>query len=72
MTSNSGRVSSAIEAFDHATRTGTTRSGRRYVLMGEPGEDPDGMHTWAVWARVNDVREETDVSSDYLPEVHSL
>jgi hypothetical protein len=70
--SNTGRVSSAIQSFDPETRTGVTRSGRRYVLLGAPGDDPDGMHTWAVWARVNDVKEETDVSSEYLPEAQSL
>lgn len=33
----SGRVSSAIVSFDAKSGAGITRSGRRYVLSGEPG-----------------------------------
>ena len=46
-----GRVSTAIVSFDAATRTGTTASGRRYVLEGEPGAYPavDGIR--ALWLR---------------------
>ena len=48
-----GRVSTAIVAFDAATRTGTTASGRRYVLEGEPGADlaVDGIRV--LWLEAN-------------------
>ena len=48
-----GRVSTAIVSFDTATRTGTTASGRRYVLEGEPGADSavDGIR--ALWLKAN-------------------
>lgn len=72
MGSGSGRVSSAIESFDVEARTGTTRSGRRYVLFGAPGHDPDGMHTWAVWKMVNDVKMEKNVTSDYVEPAHRI
>lgn len=64
--SGSGRVSSAITSFDIQTRTGQTQSGRRYTLIGQPGYDPDGMHTWAIWALANNVTQQTNVSSQYL------
>lgn len=64
--SNTGRVSSAIVSFDRQSRTGRTRSGRRYTLIGDPGDDPDGMHTWSIWVISNNVTRQTNVSSQYL------
>ncbi|MDR3383750.1 hypothetical protein [Cupriavidus basilensis] len=72
MDSNSGRVSSAISSFDMEARTGTTRSGRRYVLSGGPGRDPDGLHTWTLWKLLNDVKEEKNVTPDYVSAAHRL
>lgn len=72
MDSDSGRVSSAIASFDMVTRVGTTRSGRRYVLLGGPGHDPDGMHTWAVWKMINDVKSEKNVTPDYVEPDHRI
>ncbi len=72
MDSGSGRVSSAIESFDAAARTGTTRSGRTYVLSGGPGHDPDGMHVWSVWKLVNAVKEEKNVTPDYIEPAHRI
>ena len=34
-----GRASSPVQAFDTATRTVTTSSGNRYVLVGGPSDD---------------------------------
>jgi hypothetical protein len=62
----SGRVSSAIVTFDAKVRTGVTRSGRRYVLAGEPGFDQDALYVWSVWAARYGVAETTDVTSKYL------
>lgn len=62
-----GRVSSAIVEFDVASRTGVTRSGRRYVLEGDSGMSVDADYTWAVWCRANGVatyRDVTDSLSD--------
>jgi hypothetical protein len=50
-----GRVSKAIESLDLVARTGVTRSGRLYELIGEPGSDPDADYVWAMWARANGV-----------------
>lgn len=33
----SGRRTTPLQQFDAATMTGTTESGRRYTLLGEPG-----------------------------------
>lgn len=62
----SGRVSSAITSFDAKSRTGITRSGRRYILSGEPGFDQDALHVWSFWATHNRVTESTDVSGEYV------
>lgn len=64
--SATGRVSSAIQRFDPDSRTGITRSGRRYVLQGGPGFDPDAMHVWNVWVMVNAVIEARNVTAEYL------
>lgn len=44
-----GRVSTAMETFDPATRRGVTASGRVYELTECPGHDPDGMWVLNVW-----------------------
>jgi len=61
-----GRVSTAIESLDLAARTGVTRSGRLYELIGEPGHDPDGDYIWAMWARANGVICAKDVTAELL------
>jgi hypothetical protein len=42
MLRGNGRVSTPIAEFDPVTRTGKTRSGRRYRLVGRAGHDADG------------------------------
>jgi hypothetical protein len=61
-----GRVSTAIESVDLAARTGVTRSGRLYELIGDPGQDPDADYVWAMWARVNGVKHAEDVTAELL------
>jgi len=61
----SGRVSSAIVSFDAESAAGITRSGRRYVLSGEPGFHEDALHVWSFWALRNRVTETKDVSDEY-------
>lgn len=61
-----GRVSSAIVEFDMTTRTGVTRSGRRYVLEGASGISVDANYTWAVWCRANGVVIYRDVTDTVL------
>ncbi|WP_198036045.1 hypothetical protein [Cupriavidus taiwanensis] len=65
MDGGTGRVSSAIASFDASSRTGITHSGRRYILDGCPGTDEEGLYTWAVWKKVNDVKRATNVSGEY-------
>lgn len=45
----SGRVSSAIKAFDPAARRGITDSGRVYQLAGEPGYHADAEYVLSNW-----------------------
>jgi len=61
----SGRVSSAIVSFDAKSGAGITRSGRRYVLSGEPSFDGDAEHVWSFWCLRNGVTETKDVSGEY-------
>ncbi|SPA09790.1 conserved hypothetical protein [Cupriavidus taiwanensis] len=60
-----GRVSSAITSFDAKSRAGITRSGRRYVLSGEPSFDGDAEHVWSFWSLCNGVTVARDVSGKY-------
>lgn len=61
-----GRVSSAIQNFDPKVAQGTTRSGRVYELIGEPGRDPDGEYVWENWARIKQFTDEKDVTTEYV------
>ncbi|MEK8088732.1 hypothetical protein [Thermithiobacillus plumbiphilus] len=64
-----GRVSTAIIAFDPATRQGVTASGRIYVLRGPSGFDTDADYVWALWrAQFGAGLEALDVSGEYAPE----
>lgn len=57
-----GRVSSPIKAFDLDSMAGVTRSGRRYRLVGEPGQDSDGLYVWAHWCAFNRIERSEEVS----------
>ncbi|AQV92538.1 hypothetical protein BJN34_01335 [Cupriavidus necator] len=68
--SGKGRVSSAIVSFDFNTRTGVTRSGRRYVLAGRSEHDEEVEYVWWCWALFNGVKVTEDVSNEYDEPVH--
>ncbi len=61
-----GRVSSAIQSFDPATKMVVTRSGRVYHLQGEPGTNNDAEHVWSVFRFGNGIDAFTDVTQDYV------
>lgn len=60
-----GRVSSDIATFDRSTMTGTTKSGRKYRLEGDPDHNPDAEYVWYVWLRRNATEEVEDVSNSF-------
>lgn len=62
-----GRVSTAIVAFDAATQCGRTESGRVYELVGRPGRDTDGDYVWGRWLKINGNPTWRDVSEEYTP-----
>ena len=66
LTEGEGRVSSPLATFDPVTRIGTTRSGRRYVLCGEPGCNTDAQYTFATWCEINQVVGWDDVTVEVL------
>lgn len=63
-----GRVSSKIMAFDQDTMVGTTKSGRQYRLMDEPGYDDDAAYVRDYWLRINNVAEDdvSDATGEFL------
>jgi len=65
-----GRVSSAIVEFDAEKMLGKTRSGRVYKLTGRQGDgSPDGLHTWGLWCRRNEVAECQVVGPEQIAEM---
>lgn len=66
-----GRVSSAIESFDLRARQVRTMSGRVYRLEGPPGFCADGDYVWQHWKRINEVQQDTDISTLVWKEIES-
>jgi hypothetical protein len=66
-TEREGRVSSRIDHFDPASRTGITSSGRIYELEGDPGSgSADGMHTWSLWCKRNEITDSVDITCEAI------
>ena len=63
-----GRVCSPIQDFDPSTMEATSRSGKIYELVGQPGKDPDAEYVFTQWCRLNDIDEYTDVTQEYWNE----
>ena len=63
-----GRVSSKIVEWDSERMIGTTRSGRKYLLIGEPLFNADASYVYKQWLRLNNVDEDAvvDVTDEYL------
>ncbi|MCY0856655.1 hypothetical protein [Cupriavidus sp. D39] len=61
-----GRVSSAITVFDCQAASAETASGRRYRLIGEPGQDADAEETWRLWLLFNWRTGAVDVTADFV------
>lgn len=62
-----GRVSSPIEAFDHADMVGKTASGRTYRLVGDSGVDMDAIYVFDRWKGIFGVTEKDvqNVTAEY-------
>ena len=61
-----GRVSSTIASFDIRTADVRTRSGRKYVLKGQPGFHPAAEYAWTRWCGLNHVEKFVEVTHEYL------
>lgn len=59
-----GEVSSPLRAFDPATATCVTCSGKVYRLDGVPGLCEEGQYTLDLWRRVHAMKELRDVTAD--------
>ena len=64
----SGRVSSPVQEFDHATQCAVTRSGRIYELVGPSGTSSNATFVWTYWLVRNNILEYTEITQDYEPE----
>lgn len=65
MTTDEGRVSSAIIDFKMESMTVTTASGSRYRLTGLPGHSKKAQALWDEWCRTH-LAAQRDVSNDYI------
>jgi hypothetical protein len=63
-----GKVSSPIETFDSVTRTGTTASGRRYVMSGRCGLDRDAEYVWRRLMRAWQIDTWRDITLELVPD----
>jgi hypothetical protein len=62
-----GRVSSKIEQWNPDTRTGITRSGRRYKLQEYAGfVHDDAVYVWGIWCQRNGIKTWKDVTNKYV------
>lgn len=61
-----GRVTSAIAGFDPVLHTAVTKSGRRYLLTGPPGDNGDADYTWHRWKHVHQVNAVLEVTGKVL------
>lgn len=66
---NDGRASSSIQKFDPKKRTITTRSGRIYQLIGNPGSTTDSRYVWETFKQMNNIKNTKDVSKQYYKEM---
>ena len=64
-----GRVSTAITAYEATTHRGCTQSGRVYELTGAPAldSDADAEYVWQAWCALNHVNAYVDVTDEYVP-----
>ncbi|MBI5891026.1 MAG: hypothetical protein HZB47_10150 [Nitrosomonadales bacterium] len=62
-----GVSTSSIQAFDPVAMTVKTRSGKTYILVGQPGNSNDlGEIAWRHWRSENNIVAEQDMTSEYL------
>jgi len=61
-----GLASSPITEFNMETKIAISRSGRKYKLVGLPGNSRLGKGAWSRWRRDNEVVSEVDVTNEYM------
>lgn len=66
--SRNGRVSTPIVSFDPQRRTGLTRSGSAYRLVGRAGHDSDAEYVWNHALRVWGISTWRDVTAELIPD----
>ena len=61
-----GKVSSALASVLPSTEEVTTKTGKIYLLEGEPGVDSEASQLWAAWQLEHDVVVLREVTTDVL------
>jgi hypothetical protein len=64
--SRQGKVSSALLSVLPNTEEVTTKTGKIYLLEGEPGVDGEASQLWSDWQRQHDVLVLREVTTDVL------
>ena len=55
-----------LQSFDPEARIITTSSGRKYLLYDDAGWHDDAQYVWDCWKMRNNVRDEKDVTEQYI------
>ena len=60
-----GRVTSPLMSYNPIKKSAITRSGRHYVLSGEPGLNPDASYVFETYKRINKVDTVVSITKDF-------
>lgn len=63
-----GRVSSTVLNLELKTLQATTKSGRLYLLNGDPGHNSDASYVWEQWAYIHSLETWIDVTDSVWTE----
>jgi len=63
-----GRVSTPIQSFDPVTRTGVTKSGSTYSLVGPAGQDKDAEYVWSCIEKAWKIEQWRDITAQLVPD----
>lgn len=66
-----GHVSTPIDDFTPATRTGITTDGRKYVLVGRCGLDKGAENVWAQAMAARQISEWRDITFTFVPDART-
>ena len=72
LSEDEGRVSSALQSVEPASRCATTATGRLYELVGLPGLESDGRYVLQRWLALNEEPQPRDVTAEVWLAIRSV